>query len=96
MMALQREYISLIQRHFSRTTVVDKNLITRYSHILRAVSCYEYHINPTEFDSYTKETARLFVREYPWFYMPVSIHRILIHGSDVVKKNCYISYWTTF
>ena len=29
---------------------------------------------------------------YPWFYMPSSVHKILIHGVDIIRILCRISY----
>jgi hypothetical protein len=42
-------------------------------------------VNTTAFDSYAKETAKLFVSLYAWYYMPASVHKVLIHGSDIVS-----------
>ncbi|XP_011868998.1 PREDICTED: uncharacterized protein LOC105562616 [Vollenhovia emeryi] len=37
------------------------------------------------FKQYALDTARLYVNEYPWYPMPASVHKILIHGSDVLS-----------
>jgi len=29
--------------------------------------------------------AKLFVKEYPWFYMSASVHKILVHGANIVS-----------
>lgn len=42
-------------------------------------------INIEQFKSYTKETARLYVEQYSWYYMPATVHKILVHGSDVIE-----------
>jgi hypothetical protein len=42
-------------------------------------------INTDAFDEYALQTARLFVSLYPWFYMPSSVHKILIHGANVIR-----------
>jgi hypothetical protein len=44
-----------------------------------------FELNIEEFDKYTKDTAKLFVKEYPWFYMPASVHKVLVHGADIVS-----------
>jgi hypothetical protein len=31
------------------------------------------------------ETAKLLVKEYPWYYMPSSVQKILLHGSLVIS-----------
>lgn len=37
------------------------------------------------FSSYCLETARYLVKIYPWYYMPASVHKILIHGAQVIE-----------
>jgi hypothetical protein len=29
--------------------------------------------------------AKLFVKEYPWFYISVSVHKIMVHEADIVS-----------
>lgn len=36
------------------------------------------------FERYGIETAHKLVELYPWFYLPVSVHKILIHGAKVI------------
>jgi hypothetical protein len=31
-------------------------------------------------------TARLNVDTYPWYYMPASVHKILIHGAIIITE----------
>ncbi|XP_018797861.1 PREDICTED: uncharacterized protein LOC108974460 [Bactrocera latifrons] len=33
---------------------------------------------------YTSDTAKLFVQNYSWFYMPVTVHKVLMHGKDIM------------
>ena len=42
-------------------------------------------MNTEEFDKYTKDMAKLFVQAYPWFYMPASVHKVLVHGADTIS-----------
>ena len=42
-------------------------------------------MNATAFDNYAKETAKLFVSLCAWYYMPASVHKVLIHGSAIVS-----------
>jgi hypothetical protein len=46
-----------------------------------------YEIKDQEFEKYTIDTAKLFVSLYPWFYMPLSVHKVLIHGADVIRTS---------
>lgn len=68
----------------ARITGVSYDLIYRFSVVLRALAC-GYDINSDAFGSYALETAEIFVKAYSWFYMPSSVHRILIHGADIIN-----------
>lgn len=59
-------------------------LLKRYAVILQAMASGR-QINVRKFESYTKETASLYVKLHPWFYMPATVHKILIHGSEVME-----------
>jgi hypothetical protein len=65
-------------------TGVDKNLIKQFGNILFAMSI-RHEVNVSEFKMYTIDTAKLFISLYPWFYIPSSVHKILIHGADVIN-----------
>jgi len=69
----------------STITGVNIDLIKRFSVILRTMAC-GYNVNVEVFRQYTWDAASIFVKEYPWFYMPSSIHKILIHGADIIKN----------
>lgn len=66
-------------------TGIEEELIFRCSVILSAMSS-GYKIKRKEFGVYAKETAVLLVKKYPWYYLPASIHKILIHGSQVIGQ----------
>jgi hypothetical protein len=42
-------------------------------------------VNTTAFDNYDKETVKLFVSHYTWYYVPASVHQVLTHGSVIVS-----------
>lgn len=44
-------------------------------------------IDPEKFSKFALETYNHFVKQYPWFKMPSSVHKILLHGADVIKNN---------
>jgi len=56
--------------------------VTKIICILTTISC-GHKINYQTFDDYAK--ARLFVHLYPWFYLPASVHKVLIHGRDIIR-----------
>lgn len=45
----------------------------------------EYYVNIEVFETYALDTAKLFIHLYPWYYMPASIHKVLVHGADVIR-----------
>ncbi|KAL4710844.1 hypothetical protein ACJJTC_016128 [Scirpophaga incertulas] len=69
-------------------TGVDKTLIYRLSIILRLLSS-EYEIDPQKFQEYCDDTRILYLNLYSWYIMPVTLHKILIHGAEIIK-NCII------
>lgn len=36
---------------------------------------------------YCFETAELYVKLYSWYFMPPSLHKVLIHGADIISKS---------
>lgn len=42
-------------------------------------------INIDYFEEYCLITAKMFVSLYPWYYMPASVHKVLLHGADVIR-----------
>lgn len=65
-------------------TGLDENLIRRFAVILQAIASGE-KINTINFSAYAKETAELYVHLYNWYYMPITVHRILIHGVEIIR-----------
>ena len=39
-----------------------------------------------KFKNYADQTYELYVKEYPWFYMPVTMHKLLIHSSQIIPN----------
>lgn len=67
-------------------TGLDLEIIKRFYVILRALAS-EYDINTDEFNTYAFKTAELFISLCPWYYMPATVHKILIHGADVIRSS---------
>ena len=65
-------------------TGVDEKLIHRFHVILQVISS-GFDIDDEKFKDYCVNTAHLFVALYPWYYMPTSVHKLLIHGAEIVK-----------
>lgn len=56
----------------------------RFKIILEALASGK-SIDSVKFGIYAKDTAKLFVELYSWYYMPSSIHKILIHGEKIIE-----------
>ena len=69
---------------FSEATDVDVGLVRSLSTILELLSSSDRQINSEAFHQYCTSTAKLFVDLYPWFYMPSSLHKILVHSHQIV------------
>lgn len=78
------------RRFFSQPTLsaeitgLDENLIKYFSTILRTLSS-GHEINIKLFEDYYLKRAKDFVRLYPWYKMPVTVHKIFIYGPHIVK-----------
>lgn len=66
-------------------TGVDVNLIKKFSLILRILSCGK-PINTETFKVLLSDTRNQFLALYNWYYMPISIHKLLIHGIDIISS----------
>ena len=66
-------------------TGVDKTLISQFSIILRTISSGQ-NINLETFSQLLSDTKKLYLRLYPWYYMPSSVHKLLVHGQDIINN----------
>lgn len=64
-------------------TGVKEEVIKRFYVILQVISC-GHKINCEIFEQYAIETARKVVDLYPWYHMPTSVHKLLIHGPLII------------
>lgn len=70
------------QKKASEIIGIEECLIRRFAVILQAIASGQ-QINADLFDTYARETAEMFVSKYGWYYMPTTVHKVLIHGKDV-------------
>ena len=38
------------------------------------------------YNAYAIETTKMFVEEYGWFNMPMTVHKVLIHGTIIISS----------
>lgn len=70
----------------ARITGLDENLLSRLRTILAAIAS-GYDIDPDKFNNYYSETRDLYLSLYPWYNMPVTVHKILVHGADIMRHS---------
>ena len=68
----------------AKITGVDEELIDRFAVILQTINS-GFPINPTKFGKYCEITADLYMKLYPWYILPPSVHKILIHGEEITR-----------
>lgn len=69
----------------SDITGIDYELIYRLKVILETISS-GYEIDLEKYEKYAEETAGLYVKLYPWHPMTPTLHKILVHGSEIIKS----------
>ena len=68
----------------AKITGVNVDLIKHFSIILTTINS-GFDIEPDKFDTFCKTTASIYVKHYNWFFMPRSVHQILMHGSKIIE-----------
>lgn len=68
----------------SSITGIDETLISMLSVLLQAISC-GYEIDAEAFQRYALNTLNKYLEHYSWYYMPPTLHKILIHGPALIK-----------
>lgn len=66
-------------------TQIDSQLIKRFYIILQTISS-GFKINSHKFQTFCHETASLYVSLYPWMPMTPTVHKLLIHGPEIVTQ----------
>ena len=51
---------------------------------MQALACGR-DIDCEKFEKYCLDTAELCINLYPWYSMPPSVHKALLHGSNIIK-----------
>lgn len=70
----------------SKITEIDPTLIRNFSYILKTLSSGD-EINVNNFDQLLRDTWYLYIENYAWYYMPATVHKILVHGVEFIKHS---------
>lgn len=65
-------------------TGLNEELITNFHLILRTLSC-DKRVNIDTFGVLLKDTLKLYLEHYDWYYMPSSVHKVLFHSCEVIN-----------
>lgn len=68
----------------SEITGINEELIRRFAIILQTLACGK-SIDINKFNEYTLKTADLYIAEYNWYPMPISVHKVLLHSKSVLE-----------
>lgn len=69
----------------SRITGIELCLIENLGFLLQAISS-GHEINLEKFEKLALKTRKIYLEHYSWYYMPVTLHKILMHGSEIIKN----------
>lgn len=69
----------------SEITGVNCQLLKNMYIILQVMSCGKA-IDVIKFQNLATETAKIYVQNYSWYYMPASLHKVLIHGAKIINS----------
>ncbi|GJQ83705.1 hypothetical protein Trydic_g593 [Trypoxylus dichotomus] len=65
------------------TTQIHENLIRRLEIILKIINSNS-SLDSHKFHLPTRDTAKVAIQLYPWYYMPSTVRKILIHGAEII------------
>eukprot|EP00733_Pompholyxophrys_punicea_P000996 Pompholyxophrys_punicea_v1_NODE_411_length_2028_cov_23.894070.p1 type:complete len:223 gc:universal NODE_411_length_2028_cov_23.894070:1308-1976(+) len=69
-------------------TGLNEECLDRLQKYIRAL-CSGKKLDPKKVKVYGRETAEIWIRNYPWYYTPQAIHRALIHRWQVIENGAY-------
>jgi len=61
-------------------------LLCNLKTILVALSCH-LPIDPVRFNKFCTITAQIYIDQYSWFPMPSTLHKIPIHGAEIISTS---------
>lgn len=70
-------------------TGLDAELIRRFAVILQALTSGEA-VDVEKFRDYALKTAERYVSLYNWYYMPSTVHKVLLHGAEIILRNAVV------
>lgn len=69
----------------SLITGINERLMERFHAIVQVISSGR-NIEVEKYKEYAVQTARMYVAEYQWYNMPTAVHKLLMHGSQIIAS----------
>lgn len=66
-------------------TKLNRNKIERFNIIFQVICCGN-SVNVQKFHDYCTDTAKELINSYEWYFMPATVHKLLIHGSKIISE----------
>lgn len=79
---------------FARIIGVSPVLVSNIDVIWRILAS-KYSVNCDKFDKLCQETLELYLSDAGWFNIPPTIHKILVHGKDIIQACPVPIGWTS-
>jgi hypothetical protein len=80
----RRAFSEKYQNKFAEILGLELWLVKGLSTILSAINS-GLPINADKFGEYCSSLGNQYVQKYNWYHMPVTLHKLLLHGKEVVK-----------
>lgn len=71
---------------FASILELDLELLESLHTILIAINC-EFAIDSLKFKKFSEKTIRSYMLHYPWYPMSPTLHKILVHGSQIIAAS---------
>jgi hypothetical protein len=63
--------------------------------VIRRTLASEFAINPEKFGNFCRETLELYLNDAGWYDIPPTLHRILVHGEEIIRMMPVPIGWTS-
>ena len=64
----------------------DEDLLKRFGTILHAINSSN-DVDAEKFRKFAEETARIVVQKYSFWTMSPTVHKVLLHGKEIILHN---------
>lgn len=73
-------------KKFADILEIDADLVKRLRIVLVTIS-HNLTVNPDAFEEYCRRTTERYIDLYGWYKMSPTMHKVLVHGADIIRKS---------